>query len=319
MPLSQWNLEWLDHNSQRNYPLAEDATGLDSTDSFKIPEDFIVEMDLPIHAAMDMDPSRFFIRQIVAAGTGYSIIVSYSGDSGVQDVASANIPKTSHTRWTVYALGGIEPFDDTVGKVTINKLSSIDAQPPGLWEFTYAGSRIEPDTVRPIIRGVQSIKVQSGTVSSERFYGDIELVAGNNIQLTPVAVESGVSKIIISALSGEGLDEPCVCEGDAAKVPCIKTINGVFPTPQGEFNLIGDDCIELEDLAEAHAIRMTDVCCAPCCGCVELEAITQDLERFNQQKINLELFVNTLQSSVTEMNMVVLGARLGDKGCMTCE
>ena len=317
MPLSQWNLEWLDHNSQRNYPLAEDATGFDSTSSFRIPEDFLVEMDLPIHAAMDMDPAKFFIRQIVAAGTGYSIIVSYSGADGVQDVASANIPKTSHTRWTAYALGGIEPFDDTVGKVTINKLSSIDAQPPGLWEFTYAGSRIEPDTVRPIIRGVQSIKVQSGTTSSERFYGDIELVAGNNIQLTPVVVEGGVSKIIISALSGEGTLEPCVCEGDAALIPCIKTINGVKPTPQGEFNLIGDDCIEFED-AE-HALRVSDACCAPCCGCTELEKITQDLERFNQQKVNLEFFINSLQSSVTEMNMVVLGARLGDKGCMTCE
>ena len=37
MPLSQWNLEWLDHNSQRNYPLAEDATGFDETSSFQLP------------------------------------------------------------------------------------------------------------------------------------------------------------------------------------------------------------------------------------------------------------------------------------------
>jgi|TARA_R110000824_G_scaffold82768_4_gene207399 hypothetical protein len=317
MPLSQWNLEWLDHNSQRNYPLAEDATGFDSTSSFQLPEDFIVEMDLPIHSAMDMNPAKFFIRQIVAAGTGYSIIVAYSGSEGVQDVASANIPKSSHTRWTAYALGGIEPFDDTVGKVTINKLSSIDDQPAGLWEFDYTGSRIEPDTVRPIIRGVQSLKVQSGTTSSQRFYGDIELVAGNNIQLTPVVVSSGVSKIIISALSDESLSEPCVCEGDAAVIPCIKTINGIPPTTAGEFNFIGDDCIEFT--GDTNALRASDACCAPCCGCTELEAITLDLERFNQQRVNLEFFVNELQSSVTEMNMVVLGARLGDKGCITCE
>ena len=77
MPLSTWNLEWLNHNSQRNYPLADDASGYDSTGTFQIPDDFLVQLDIPIHSAMDMDPAKFFIRQIVAASTGYSIIVSY--------------------------------------------------------------------------------------------------------------------------------------------------------------------------------------------------------------------------------------------------
>jgi hypothetical protein len=317
MPLSQWNLEWLDHNSQRNYPLAEDATGYDNTSSFRIPEDFLVQMDLPIHSAMDMNPSRFFIRQLTASGVGYSIIVAYSGTSGVQDVASANIPSSSHTRWTTYALGGIEPFDDTVGKVTINKLDSIDSQPSGSWEFDYTGSRISPDVLRPIIQGVQSLKVQSSSTSSQRFYGDIELVAGANVELIPVVIDAGSSKIIISAISGEGTIEPCVCEGDAAVTPCIKTINGIAPTAEGAFHITGDDCLSLT--GGTNSLAMADACCTPCCGCVELEAITQDLERFNQQKVNLEFFVNQLASSVTEMDMVVLGARLGDRGCITCE
>tara|TARA_R110002020_G_scaffold16515_4_gene58251 strand:- start:7491 stop:7928 length:438 start_codon:yes stop_codon:yes gene_type:complete len=145
----------------------------------------------------------------------------------------------------------------------------------------------------------------------------VELVAGSNIQITPVVVSAGVSKIIISALSGEGTIEPCVCEGDAETLPCIKTINGIQPTPTGDFNFIGDDCLEITEAT--NALKIEDVCCAPCCGCTELEAITQDLERFNQQKANLEFFVNDLQSSVTGMDMVVLGARLGDKSCITCE
>ena len=317
MPLSQWNLEWLDHNSQRNYPLADDATGLDSTSSFSLPEDFIVQMDLPIHSAMDMDPSRFFIRQINISGVGVSVIISYSGSSGVQDVASASIPRAAHSRYTTYAMGGIEPFDDTVGKITINKFDSLDLQPSGIWNFDYTGSRISPDVVRPIIQGVQSLKVQSANTTSERFYGDIELVAGTNVQLTPVVLGAGSSKIIISAISGEGTIEPCVCEGDAAELPCIKTINGISPTVAGDFSLIGDDCLQVT--GGSNAVYIADVCCAPCCGCTELEAITTDLERFNQQKVNLEFFVNQLQSSVTEMNLVVLGARLGDKGCITCE
>lgn len=317
MPLSQWNLEWLDHNSQRSYPLADDATGGDTTSSFQLPEDFIVELDLPIHSAMDMDPAKFFIRQIVASGAGYSIILAYSGSSGIQDVASANIPKAAHSRHTTYAVGGIEPFDDTVGKVTINKLTSIDDQPTGSWEFGYTATRITPDAVRPIIRGVQALKVQSGSNASQRLYGDVELVAGANIQLTPVVISAGVSKVIISALSGEGTIEPCVCTDGAEELPPIKTINGIQPSASGDFNFVGDDCLTLT--TATNSIQIQDVCCTPCCGCEELESITKDLERFNQQKANLEYFVNELHSSVTGMDMVVLGARLGDKGCITCE
>ena len=46
MPLSQWNLEFLNHNAQRSYPLTADATKQDLTGSFVIPDDFLVGLDL---------------------------------------------------------------------------------------------------------------------------------------------------------------------------------------------------------------------------------------------------------------------------------
>ena len=48
------------------------------------------------------------------------------------------------------------------------------------------------------------------------------------------------------------------------------------------------DCLEF-GLGD-NAITVKDNCCAPCCGCTELEAITKDLERFLQQQVNLEVF-----------------------------
>ena len=317
MPLSQFNLEWLNHNAQREYPLADYATATDITGSFKIPSDFLLEMDLPIHAAMDMEPARFYIRSLGNFPTGFSITVAYDGPDGITNVANAQIPRQGHERYTLYNLGGIEPFDDTAGKVMIGKLSTIDKQPAGLFTFDPPATNLEPDVVRPIIRGVQSITVVDGTSRSGRLQGDIEFVPGANIQITTVVEEGQDPQIIFSAISGEGTIEECVCEGEEAELPPVTSYNGVTATPNGLFNLIGDDCIQIEQIP--NGLRITDICCTPCCGCEDLEAITRDLERFNAQRITLDFFMNDIQTSVNEMGLVVLGARLGDRGCITCE
>lgn len=317
MPLSQWNLEFLNHNAQRSYPLTADATKQDVTASFTIPDDFLVGLDLPVSPAMDMETGRFFIRQLGLFASGIQLILAYDTGTEIYDVASGLIPTTGDVRNKVFTLGGIDPYDDIIGKVVIGRVDTIQLQPSGLFEFDLAGSRIEPQAVRPMIKGISSFRVANaaGTVS-ERLYGDIELVAGNNIQLSTV-VTSSETKIVISALSGEGTIEQCVCEGDAASIPCIKTINGIRPTPDGNFNLIGDDCLSFTSVP--NGLKLTDSCCQPCCGCAELEAITRDLERFAGQRASLELFINQLAAETATFDSTVLGARLGDRTCLQCD
>ncbi len=145
---------------------------------------------------------------------------------------------------------------------------------------------------------------------------DIELVAGRNIQLTTVNTLTD-TKVVISAISGEGTISDCTCTGEASSAPCIKTINGIAPTPDGNFNLIGDDCLTFEEIASG--LKLTDSCCAPCCGCAELESITQNLELFNAQRAALDQFVNRLAAENAAFSATVLGARLGDKRCINCE
>lgn len=318
MPLSQWNLEFLNHNAQRSYPLTDDSSKTDTTGAFIIPNDFLVGMDIPVSTAMNMETSRFFIRQIGLFASGVQLIIAYDNQtaSTIVDVAAALIPTSNFTRNKVFALNGIDPFDDIVGKVVVGRIDNIQQQPTGLYEFTLADSRLEPQVVRPMIRGITSVSVSNsvGTVS-DRYYGDIELVAGNNIQLS-VVPGTTYTEIIINAINGEGTVATCVCEGDAADIPCIKTINGVAPTSDGNFNLLGDNCITFTNTE--NGIKVTDNCCSPCCGCAELEAITKDLERFATQRSGLELFVNQLAAEVATFDTTVLGARLGDRKCLTC-
>lgn len=317
MPIGLLNKEWLNHNSTRRYPFADDADLTDTTGSFRLPDDFLVELDLPVHAGMNTGPVGFFVQSVSVFASGYGIVVAYqAADLTVKRVATALIPKPEFTRNSTFQLGGVGDFADTIGKVVIGRLDSIDAQPPGFWQFTLATGRLDPDCVRPILRGVSSITCVNGDQRSVPLYGDIELVAGNNMQLVPI-LQTGEDPIIrINAISGEGTVDDCVCEGDEAQTTPITSVNGIDPTVSGNINIVGSDCVQI--VAIPNGLRIVDVCAQPCCGCPELETITRDLERLSSQAAAVDLFVDRLQTAVDAMSFTVLGSKIGDRNCISC-
>jgi hypothetical protein len=219
-------------------------------------------------------------------------------------------------RNTSYALGGIGDFSDTVGKVMVGRLDNADQQPSGFWTFPLVNTRLDPDAVRPIIRGVSSLRVLNGSQQSALLQGDIELAAGSNVQLVTSLVEGQDPVIRINVIQGEGTADPCVCEGENSTATPIESINGVRPAANGTFTVLGSDCLHVETIS--NGIRLVDTCSAPCCGCAELERITQDLKLLENQAALVQTFVNTLQSNVETMSLTVLGSRLNDRGCITC-
>jgi len=296
--------------------VASDATKVDQTGQFSLPDDFLVGLYFPVHSSLTVDPSKFFLRSVAIFSTGYNVTIAYDdGTSSPPLVASANISKTAHVENTSYALAGSADFDDSVGKLVVGSTEGMDSAGAGQFIFDFDDGKLDPDVIRPMIRGVSSLTLVNGSNESDRLYGDIELVAGANIRLTPIVVSGQDPQIRIDAISGEGLIEECVCEGEDPGI-CIKRINGVSPTVAGDFTLVGDDCLELETIA--HGIQLKDVCSDPCCGCEELEAITRDLERFGDAATTLRNFVNRLEAEVNQFSAVVLGSRLGDRGCLEC-
>ncbi len=266
---------------------------------------------------MNVDPARFFVKHVGAYETGFSVVVGYQPAAGdAVNVATALVARQTHTRNKAYALGGIAPYDDTAGKLVIGRLDSIDEQPAGFWTFDLAAARLDPDAVRPMIRGVASIVLVNGSSRSVPLRGDVEFVAGTNVRLTPV-LTGGLNAIRIDAVTGEGLVEDCVCEGDAALGEPIRTVNGVAPDANGNVNLISGECTQVE--AIANGVRIGDVCSRPCCGCEELEAITTALEQFGQEKAAAQAFIDQLRTATTTMDTIVLGSKLSDAGCVQCD
>lgn len=312
-----FNLEWLNHNSQRSYPLAESATKTDQSGTFKIPDSLLLALYLPVSAGVSVEPDKFFVRRVTVFGTGVNVTVAYNdGTNSPPSVASAALAFDGHVEYRAYPLPGAGDFDDSLGKVVFGKLDELETLPPGEYTFDYAAGKLDPDCVRPTLRGVTSVVLVNGNDRSEKLTGILELTAGTNTKLS--VVSGGATTVIrIDAIKGEGLTKECVCEDSAELYPCIKTINGIPPTANGDFTVLGDECLTVDGIV--NGIRFNDQCSKPCCGCTELEAVTRDLERFGEAATSLQNFLNRLEGSVNRMNLTVLGSRLNDKGCRTCE
>lgn len=313
MAKAAWNQNWLGANSQRAYPLSELAGRTDTSGSFKVPDGLLLSLYLPVHSGLAADPARFFLRSLAVFAAGVAVSVGYDdGSPSPPVVATAVVPFTGHTEYKSYALPGSGDFDDAVGRVVVGAPEVLAALPPGQYLFSPAAGALDTDCVRPSLRGVSSITLVSGQERSARIYGDVEFAEGANVRLTAAETGDGLRQVRIDAVSGDGLNDACVCQGDVT-APCIKTINGVPPTPQGDFTLRGSNCITVS--AIPNGLRYSDTCSDPCCGCVELEAVTRDLARFGEAATTLSNFQSRLDGQVAVMAQVVLGSRLGDRDC----
>lgn len=311
MPIGNWNLQWLNHNSQRSYPLTDWATKVDTRGAIKLPDSFLVALYLPISATNDVNAGRFFLKNLLISPTGFNILIGYQPASGDPvDVAGANIARASFAPNRSYALGGIDQFNDTIGHLVIGSLDEIDKLPPGFYTFNLAGGALEPDAIRPAIRGISRLRVQNNAEISDYIYGDVTLVAGTNIRLS-VAYTAEDTKVIFDAISGSNMNADCVCPSPTSG-ECIRCINGVC-SDNGSFTIISNECVDITP--GSNSLTFTDTCAKPCCGCAELEELNLQLDLFANGVTTLQNFVSRLGAEVAQMSLVVLGSKLNDSGC----
>lgn len=313
MPIGNWNLQWLNHNSQRAYPLTERATKVDITGTIKIPDNFIVGMYFPVHAGTSFKTDKFFIKNLLISSTGFNIILGYSDGTTTVDVAGANIIRSNYAPNRSYALGGIDAFDDCVGSIVLGDLDGVDALPPGFYTFTQNAGELEPDVIRPMIRSVTSLRVLNNSSFSPPIYGHVTLVAGANIRIDVNNV-GGITELVFSAVSGLNLNKDCLCNTPPPG-ECIRCINGVC-SDDGTFTFSQDSCVEISPTTNGLSFKET--CAVPCCGCTELDAITTQITRFSDGVATLQGFVNRLSAEVTQMSLVVLGSSTNGN-CNSCE
>lgn len=310
-----WNVEWLNQNSQRNYPISEGASRKDTTGTFELPLDLVVDLVWPVHASADIQTDRFYIHSLTVFGESITITLGYHivGQPEGNPIGSVSVAQATHQVNQSYFISGIGDFFDSVGKITIGKLENTLSS-GGLYSFDLDGARLEPTVIRPNLRGVSGVILVNGDDQSDTLFGDIEFVAGTNVRLVPNPNPSGNPQIRIDAIRGAGLNQECDCTDQLPEdAPCIRTINGIPPDDSGNFFLEGDDCFQLE--STDHGLKVKDECSEACCGCEELEKILQDLEQLTVQISTLDNLTNRLDSTVNTAMVNLIASKSGELPC----
>jgi hypothetical protein len=313
MPESYFNIEWLNQNSQRKYPLNENATGIDLTGAFTLPDSLILELYLPIHSGLQVIPEFFFLSLITITSNGVMLGIGYDDSAANYPlVAVAQFNRSTHFENASYALVGQGDLHDVFGTITIGVLDELNLQPAGTYRFDRNGGLLDTDCIRPMVQGVSSITISNGGGDqSAPITGDVTFIAGANIQFA-ISPGTGGGSLRIDAIDTSGFSTVDPCAADVSPPPPIRTINMIPADANGDFTLQAGDCVSITKLT--NGLKLEDNCSQPCCGCVELDAVMAQLQHLANEVPSLRGLVNKLNSEITNMAQVVLSARLGDTG-----
>lgn len=273
------NLDFLNLNSLRNFPIKEGKSRVDDSGVLTIPNDFLVDMELGVNSDAGVS---YFVSKIVNVIDTVLLEVS---NSSLEVIGTFSIDPATHTKNTVYQLSPTNDFVGTNGSVTIGSLDSILAGPAGSYAFSLANTELEMRVSTISTEGINRIRFINTDGTSFTLSGDVEIDARTNLRF-----KAGTgNRVIIDAGNGLGLNTDCLDQ-----LACIKTINGIGPDETGNFTLDFSDCAVLTPIPANTGLILEDNCCKPCVGCSDIGELTSRLMELESSLIQLRDYYNSL-------------------------
>ncbi len=256
--MSVLNVEWLNKNALRAYPIRDSAL-MRSEEGLTIPASFLVDAVLAIPFDMGSEAS---ITKIVYSPPMLMLEITIGTYSATVTIADT----TSHKGYVEYPISFNGDYSNIAkGSVVIGDLN-LDR---GVYTTNLP---LELRTIRPSLLGVTGLGVATADGANSPFFtGLVELLAGTNITLDVLPTADQITQVRINATETD-LEEDCECAEPWSKPAPVTSINGTSPDELGNINLEAlDTCLAIT--AENGTISFEDSCSTPCCGCEELEAI----------------------------------------------
>jgi len=289
MPGRNFNSEWLHQNSLRAYPFMDSSECVDTTASFTIPTDFLLDMafTVPMTSTILANHGEYYVSKIQAFSNGFFMTIS----AGSEEIGIVQIATQDHEWGKIYSISGTGEAEGSYGTVVVGYLDSVINEPVGTWEFTSDQTLLQPRCITLMPQGITSLRTDVNGEESEKLFGNIVLTAGINADFD-ISQDGDTSIITINAI------------GEYEDVNYITSISGVTPDENGNVDIIpGNSCIEIG--TAAYTVSIADLCADPCCGCEELESIQAALEAIQSQYNSLQVYASSLNTKVSDLDAIV--------------
>ena len=276
------NLDFLNLNSLRNYPIKEGVSRISNDGAFTLPNDLIVDFQL----AASYDPSkRFYLSRLLSFEDSLTIEVSDQADV-LAGRFFIDIP--THTQYKEYYLIPTVSYAAATGVIVINDFGALLREAAGIFSFTLTKAEFETRTIIPALKGINRLIFQNTDGTSYGYSGDVVIVARTNLRFKPGAT---ANTVIIDAGDNIGLNTVC-----SEYNTCIKTINGIGGDENQNFTLDFSDCATLTPIPANTGLTLQDICCKPCIGCTDIEELTTRLTSTESSLVTLRQYYSELQT-----------------------
>jgi hypothetical protein len=268
------SLEYLNANAYRRFPFRENS-GMAADNNWVLPNNFMVDAFFSVPA----DTLDYIWLSSLAIGVS-TVVIGFSAGLGTTEnqLGSVIVPKTGHQFGSSYQLSGSGAYARVKAVITLGDLDAL----LGVYSFSSDQTSIEPCLVRHSIPGLGGLSITTDGQTTGPLTGDIELVAGQNVDL------SVSGNTITVSFVGQQQFEENIPEGTR-----VLTVNGI---PVESVQIVGDDCVDVQ--TSGSVISISDLCSTPCCGCPELEEITRRLADLTTSLANLDTYSQALDTKI---------------------
>jgi hypothetical protein len=285
------DLQWLDANSSRAFPLFDLASRLDTTGLFTLPDDLIV--DAKISAPSSYGVTGWFVSQVTGYGSGLVITIAVTGEG---NVATVTVPLVGFAMYSSYAVSALPGFPQVGGSLIIGSAGAVLASSASIYSFLQAATQLLPTVIYPTAGAVNSITIVDQFGNDTLLTGAVTLAAGSNGSLGVVG-----QTITLGMTTGVIIQNPCGCldSGGNNRIP-VRTINGVGPDNTGNLTLLGLSCLGVTT-GGTGVVALNDTCATPCCGSTELTQLADNATTIQTQQNVLANSLAQLQASLNQV------------------
>lgn len=277
------NLDFLNQNSLRNYPLVDAADRVSDDGLFTIPNTLMVDMTL---TSPGNNITTLYISSVTSNASLVIIEISALG-VGVFGTFGITYPLPDYN--TDFTLTPGVLFPQANGLVTIGSLDDMASQPYGDFTFSQPNTSLLNRVFCASVPGVNYISFSDTQGNTTALTGYIQITANSNVQFR--SPSAGV--IYLDAGEDLGLNKVC-----ATTLTPITTINGIPGDSSGNFTLIPQQCVSLTPAP--YGLFIADTCGQPCMGCTEIDTLATAVNSLESSIVDMKNFTTNLNAAINQ-------------------